>query len=128
MSVIFLPHLLRAVVVLRSLTSKTRSGSPAPHTDFLSLPFRCQEGFPRKGLLAAPPSRPVIYRVPLQSTMLEVSELLFRVTSWSGLHKGLSGRSLKTAAKKAGLKDMMEWVRHKFLRTGSEKTFTVLLS
>ena len=42
--------------------------------------------------------------------------------------RGLSGWSLKTAVKKAALKDMMEWVRHKFLRTGSEKTFTALLS
>lgn len=84
--------------------------------------------FPGEGQRAGiPPPRAVIYRVPLQSTV-PGRELLFRVTSWSGLHKGLSGWSLKTAAKKAALKDMMEWVRHKFLRTGSEKTFTALLS
>lgn len=39
MSVIFLPHLFRAAVVLRSLTKKTRSGSPPPPHAHAFSPF-----------------------------------------------------------------------------------------
>lgn len=108
MSVIFLPHLLRAVVVLHSFTSRAHFGSPhptPPHVQSSSLfPSEVRELFPEKGCGQAPPHpQPLIYGVPLgRARGREVGELLFWVTSWSGRREGAQRMVSEDSCEKGG--------------------------
>lgn len=76
---------------VRLLTKPTLGHPTPPHVHAFSLfPSDVRKIFLEKGgSQASPHPWPVIYRVPLRRAQCwEVSELLFRVTSWSGLHKG----------------------------------------
>lgn len=96
-SAAFLSHLLCAVVILSS--SNPALGPPAPCAYSSLFPSDVRKVFLEQGRLPPGLGR-YLWGTPAQSPAREVSELWFRVTSWTGLHKGAQPMVSEDSCKK----------------------------
>lgn len=114
-----LPRCVFAIVVFHSPYNEIHFGFPFP---FFQMSGYSPPPPGKASSLTSPHLWPLIYGIPLCTAQFrEVSELWFQVTSYEVDFIRGGEFSKEGSEKKAALEGMMEWVRHKFLRTAREK-------